>query len=348
MNQEKKDKINSSIRKLHRKLSESNTRFSSFCLKIFKYVRTQVFSFRTWRDRIKAISGPLREVIKHKHRFVVMDQNTYKEKLSFQLSGINIFVTVGISMIVLVVLTTLLIAFTPLRELIPGYTSTKLVEQSFKNEQMIDSLIHVLDTQEWMLSNMQDVLEGKQMPGEESVHHQDSAKTHQNIQYTHSKEDSLLRKEMETVDKESMGMSRRNSDEVAASGSNTLSSLNAQLLFTPLKGKVISTYNPRTRHFGVDISGAGTETVKAIYAGTVVFSSFTVESGYVIVLQHAGNTMSVYKNNNELLKHEGDAVRAGEPISYVGNSDGRSGTPHLHFELWVNGKPVNPLQYISF
>ena len=130
---------------------------------------------KSWGTRIKRLAGPISDLIKHKHRFVVLDSDTFKEKWSFQLSGINLFVTIGISMIVLVVLTALLIVFTPLREWIPGYSNQEMQEQTYRNAQMIDSLQRQLEYQEWMVVTLQDIIGGKTMPGEEAVQrHTDS------------------------------------------------------------------------------------------------------------------------------------------------------------------------------
>lgn len=147
---------------------------------------------------MKEFSQPLRDVIKNKHKFVVIDNETLKEKFSFQLSGINLFVWVGISIIVLVILTTLIIAFTPLREFIPGYSSTEMIEQSYRNEQLIDSLTQELDNQTRMLNNIKAVVMGEELRDSEILPSQDSAAVPGPVNYIHSKADSLLRSEVET------------------------------------------------------------------------------------------------------------------------------------------------------
>lgn len=159
------------------------------------FSRIRSFFQRLWNRR-----HVIDDIVKHKHRFVVMDTDTYKEKISFQLSGINIFVFMGITALVLVFLTAMLLAFTPLRELIPGYTNTKMVEQTYKNARVIDSLESQLKAQEEMLADIQYVMLGK-----------DPAERHKTVQqertdsvkvkptpYVRSKADTLLRKEVET------------------------------------------------------------------------------------------------------------------------------------------------------
>lgn len=279
--------------------------------------------------------------VRHKQRFVVMDSVTFKEKWSFQLSAINLFVTVGISIIVLIVLTTVLIAFTPLREFIPGYANQKMTEQTYQNTLVLDSLEAQLAQQERMLADLKDLFEGR----DPDLRHQqgDSATTTKEAKpYSHSAADSALRHEVESQDRYSVGSRPATNDAAQMDAAPTI------LLFTPLKGKVIGPYDEQRRHFGVDIAGALNQPIKACAPGTVVFSNYTIETGYVIALQHQGGMMSVYKHNSALLKKEGDVVRAGEPICVLGNTGELTSGPHLHFELWVAGKPVNPLTFVSF
>lgn len=168
--------------------------------KIRKGLTSKLVNVKSWGRGIKFLIAQVGDIVRHKHRFVVMDSETFKEKFSFQLSGINLFVTVGISVIILIVLTTILIAFTPLREYIPGYQNSDMVEQTYHNAQIIDSLERRVATQEWMIANIQDVLEGKTMPGEDDAMKRVDSLSSLGIsveEYRHSKDDSLLRAEIE-------------------------------------------------------------------------------------------------------------------------------------------------------
>lgn len=298
---------------------------------------------KEWWIRIKGT--PVGDVIRHKHRFVVMDTDTFKEKFSFQLSGINLFVTIGVTIIVLIVLTTVLIAFTPLREYIPGYTDTEMVEQTYVNAKKIDSLELKLNDQEWMIATLQAVLRGEQPNEELEEVLSDSISTlaMATKAYRHSKEDSLLRLDVERED---------NRYEVKQRGAQAVPEAQqpaiTHLFFAPVKGNIVEPYNATNRHFGVDIAAANNTPVNAAYSGTVIFAGFTVETGNVIALQHPGGVITVYRNNSVLLKHQGDAVRAGEPIAFVGNGTKQELGPYLHLEVWVNGTPINPEEYISF
>lgn len=298
---------------------------------------------KDWWINIK--STPVSDVIKHKHRFVVMDTDTFKEKFSFQLSGINLFVTIGATIIVLIVLTTVLIAFTPLREYIPGYTDTDMVEQTYVNAKKIDSLEVMLNDQEWMVATLQAVLRGERLGDDLEQVLTDSSSTFETATkaYRHVKEDSLLRLDVEREDNRYQVKQKQ-----SQATTETTQPVVTHLFFAPVKGNIVEPFNVTSRHYGVDIAAAANTPVNAAYSGTVIFTGFTVETGNVIALQHPGGVITVYRNNSALLKHQGDAVRAGEPIAYVGNGVKQERGPYLHLEVWVNGMPVNPKEYISF
>lgn len=179
---------------------------------IRKWFATKLFNFKAWGRTIKSLYEPIKDVIKNKHRFVVLDSNTYKEKISFELTGINLFVTLGITILVLIVLTIVLIAFTPLREYIPGYTNSEVVEQTYRNSIVIDSLEQQIDRQEWMIQTMQEVLSGKEMPSAGEIEKKVdslSALGVTAIEYRKSKADSLLREEVETIEKKNENKRRK-------------------------------------------------------------------------------------------------------------------------------------------
>lgn len=302
---------------------------------------------KDWWLKIK--NSQVSDVIKHKHRFVVMDTDTFKEKFSFQLSGINLFVSVGITVIVLIVLTTVLIAFTPLREYIPGYTDTEMIEQTYANAKKIDSLERAVADQEWVLATMQALMRGEALGTQADSVMADSTSTLAVVAgvYRRSREDSLLRLEVERED------SRYQVKAVVRQPTSTATAVDMQppvthLFFAPVKGNIVRPYSSAMRHYGVDIAAASESPVNAAYSGTVVSAGFTAEDGHVIALQHPAGVITVYRNNSALLKHQGDAVRAGEPIAFVGTGTTTELGPHLHLEVWVNGTPVNPEEYISF
>ena len=302
---------------------------------------------KDWWLKIK--NSQVSDVIKHKHRFVVMDTDTFKEKFSFQLSGINLFVTVGITVIVLIVLTTVLIAFTPLREYIPGYTDTEMIEQTYANAKKIDSLERAVADQEWVLATMQALMRGEALGAQADSMMADSTSTLAVVAgaYRRSREDSLLRLEVESEDNRYQVKSSVRQATGAATTADMQPTV-THLFFAPVKGNIVRPYSNAMRHYGVDIAAASESPVNAAYSGTVVSAGFTAEDGHVIALQHPAGVITIYRNNSALLKHQGDAVRAGEPIAFVGTGTTTELGPHLHLEVWVNGTPVNPEEYISF
>ena len=284
--------------------------------------------------------------LKNKYRLVVMNDDTFEEKLSFRLSRLNVFVALGTLSILLVFLTTYIIAFTPLREYIPGYTNLKLTKESYNNALKIDSLQSIAHSQELYLYNLKLLLEGKVVI-DKVQQPRDTTKKYNNIVLTKSKEDSILRHYVESKDNKYDLASQDlmiQSDEQAQANST----INSFLYFTPLKGVILNGFDIVKKHYGIDIAGKKDDVIKSVLDGTVIFANWTLETGYIIGIQHQHNLISVYKHNSALLKKAGDYVKAGEAISFIGNSGELTTGPHLHFELWYNGSPVNPRDYISF
>ncbi|MBQ4377288.1 MAG: M23 family metallopeptidase [Bacteroidales bacterium] len=319
--------------------------------RIHRWFSTKMWNFKAWGRGMKTLYAHIKDVIKTKHRFVVMDSQTYKEKFAFQLSGVNFFVAIGVSVIVLIILTTVLIAFTPLREFIPGYANSEMVEQTYHNAAVIDSLEQKMLYQEWMINTIQDVLSERDMASEDDAQKRCDSIAALGVtpgEYTRSRSDSLLRLYVDQNDSRYQvrvpSQGSTSSRNVSLSGGQ----IGKGLFFTPVHGKIISGFDPQIYHYGVDVAAIANSPINAIYGGTVIFANFTVETGYVIAVQHPGNVISFYKHCSTLLKQQGDVVRVGEPLAYLGNSGELTTGPHLHFELWMNGKPVDPSQFIVF
>lgn len=313
------------------------------------WISTKKINFANWKQVIKTLYERLKELLQGKHRFAVMDAQTFREKFAFQLSGATIFIAVSATIVLLIILTTVLIVFTPLREYIPGYANSDLIEQSYRNTLIIDSLQQQVSYQEWMISNIQDVIAGKQMvTAKETEHKSDSlaALGVSHTAYVRSRDDSLLRVYVGSNDKNYEVRLAPKVSTIAPQHKN--SRLAHGLFFTPMQGQVIAPFDLQLRHFGVDVAGVTNAPISAIYGGTVVFANFTVETGYTIAIQHADNIISLYKHCSSLLKKEGDAVLVGEPIAYLGNTGTLTTGPHLHFEIWMMGNPVDPVQYVRF
>ena len=279
--------------------------------------------------------------LRNKYRLVISNEETFEEEFSFRISRLNAFVTIGTVAIVLIILTTFLIAFTPLREYIPGYTDVTLRKRVVELQQLTDSLAVDFRQKSIYIQNIKNIIDGKEI-SEDTTDMVVETDNYQNIEYTRSVEDSLLR---QSYDNEtSYDLYYNEAEELSATAYERMSTN----FFIPLKGIITNEFNMARQHYGIDVVAKQNEAVKAALDGTVIFAGWTVETGYVISIQHQGKFISFYKHNSVLLKQQGNIVKAGEPIAIVGESGELSTGPHLHFELWYNGTPVNPKDYIAF
>jgi len=244
----------------------------------------------------------------------------------------NLFVAGGVFAMFMILVTTFIIAFTPLREYVPGYGSVAEQRQLLELSALADSMENELMYKDYFIQNVQNLVMGRQ-PVESFKTFKDSSVNYQNIANVKSSEDSLLRAEMSGPE---------------YSGTSARVKAQATVFIPPVKGMVSEAFNPAINHFALDLTAPKNEVVKAVGDGSVILSAWTAETGHVLVIFHAPDFISVYKHNASLLKKQGDHVKAGEPIAFLGNSGEQSSGPHLHFELWLNGKPVNPNDYITF
>lgn len=272
----------------------------------------------------------------HKYRLVILNEDTFEEKVSFKLTRLNVFVVVTLTAIVLIAGTTVLIAFTGLREYIPGYSSTELQQRALNLAYKSDSLQVVVELNNQYLNSIKRVLTGDVKPTE---FNKDSLMEAQRlnpeeVNLQPSREDTLLREMVVQEDK-------YNFLETATSRAN-------YALFPPLKGPFSESYNIRDKHFGVDIVASHNAPVKSVADGTVIFAAWTAETGNVIIVEHSYGLISIYKHNSSLTKEQGERVQRGEVIATAGSTGEYSTGPHLHFELWSEGQPVNPTDFIDF
>ena len=269
-----------------------------------------------------------------KYRFVIMTNSSFEEKLSLTLSRLNIFSLVGGVVFISFFCALLLVIYTPLSEYVPGKSSSevqkKLIELSLKS----DSLEFILLNRAIYLENIKNVINGKEL-STLRTNNKPNAKKKDKVIFEKSKADSLLRLSVEAENRGSIYI-------------KSLESNSYLMFFTPISGLIIDAYNSKTKHFGVDLVAKDKSRISSVLDGTVIISHWTSETGYVIVIQHANNYTSIYKHNSLLLKDVGYFVSAGDHVAVIGNSGELSSGPHLHFELWHKGNPVNPEDYISF
>jgi murein DD-endopeptidase MepM/ murein hydrolase activator NlpD len=274
--------------------------------------------------------------LRNKYRLVILNDDTFEEKLSLKLSRLNVFVISAILVFVLIAGTILLIALTPLREYIPGYASTNLKREVLSLAIKADSLEAQLQYSDKYINNIARILRGE-VPEELPSGSPDStaAVKIEAKGLALSKDDSLFRHMIE--EEEIFNINKSSGDR-----------LKLFAFFPPIRGVVTNGFDIQSKHFGVDIAAPENAPVKACLAGTVVFSGWTTETGHVMVIQHQQDLTSVYKHNAATLKKKGDYVKTGEAIALLGRTGHLSTGPHLHFELWFSGNPVNPENYIAF
>lgn len=272
----------------------------------------------------------------NKYRLVVLNEDTFEERFAIKLTRLNVFVIVTLSTICLIAGTIFLIAFTPLREFIPGYSSSKLKKRATELSFRTDSLQQVIAVNEKYFSSIKRVLTGDVKTVEFNKDSILNAVNAENIQLTvkASKQDSLLRERVDKEDKYNLFQS-------AISSSNFV-------LFPPVNGSISEGYNVKEKHYAVDIIVAENTPVKSTADGTVIFAEWTAETGYVIIIEHSNDLISVYKHNASLTKEQGDVVKAGEVIALAGSTGAFTTGPHVHFELWSKGYPINPTNFIDF
>ena len=282
----------------------------------------------------KQNTSRFKEKLTNKYRLVVLNEDTFEERFSFKLNRLNVFVLSGIISILLIGLTAILIAFTPLREYIPGYSSSKLKKQATDLVYKVDSLEQQLAVNDVYIDNIREILTGKIKDvniDKDSIIEQLRI---EDAKLEPSAEDSIFRQEIEREDRYSLFEKATKKADL--------------VFFTPVKGQISDRYNPREKHYAVDIAVIKDAPVKAAADGTVIFTGFTAETGFVLILEHAKNFITVYKHNAMLHKEQGDLVKSGEVIANAGSTGTLTTGPHLHFELWNDGYPVNPTNFIDF
>ncbi|PKQ62733.1 peptidase M23 [Labilibaculum filiforme] len=282
---------------------------------------------------------PLLEKLKNKYRLTISNEGTFDEVLSIRLSRLNVFTVTGLFSIILIALVTLFIAFTPLREYIPGYPDGEMRRNIENNAILVDSLIVELDKKDRFFQGIRNVVSGNDF--DNVVENADDSivdPKYKDLSFTTSSNDSVFRKEHEEDEKYNLSLG----------GAVKARGLSNTHFFAPIKGMITNHYDSRIEHFGTDIVGGLNERISSVLDGTVVFSEWTLNTGYVIQIQHSNNLLSIYKHNSELLKKTGEHVKAGEAIALLGNSGELTSGPHLHFELWHNGQALNPEDFIKF
>ena len=271
-------------------------------------------------------------------RLTLADNATHEEIYAIKFSKLGFFSTIALLLCVIIGAVYSILVFTPLHYSIPGYPDANFRSQALYNAVKIDSLESAMIRWELYAVNINRTLNGEQTLSLEEVtdnSHIVPYLEQKNINYL-QKQDSILRAKVK--EEEQFGLSSGAKRDLPIEGIH---------FFTPLVGVISNGFDLST-HPAVDITAPANSVVKACLDGTVIYSGWSNEYGYTISIQHDSDLVSTYKHNRSLLKKQGDKVKAGTPIAYVGDTGNTSNGDHLHFELWYKGSAVNPTLYISF
>lgn len=278
--------------------------------------------------------------LRNKFRFVVLNDETFEEKFSLKLTRTNVWVFLSVMAFTVIFLTSTAIIYTPLKYFIPGFGDynyrSQILQLQFKTDSLQDAMVSRQLWLENVINVASDNIDSTKPPKDVDVIDKskiDLSKV--------SSEDQELRKQVEDEENFSLSLS-------AGSGSVAVDEVKQMHLMDPVEGYVTDEYDPKKEHFGIDIAAKTDAPVKAVLDGKVISASYTLETGYVIAIQHANNLVSFYKHNSRLMKKPGEGVKAGDVIAVVGSTGEMSTGPHLHFELWHEGKSLNPKDYIVF
>ena len=279
------------------------------------------------------------EKLRDKYRLIIYNDESFEEVFSYRLNRLNVFFLVGLSTIILISFVYVLIAYTPLKEyVIPDYPKLEERQKIIETAIRTDSLENQLRMHQQHLSVLKTILSGGDAPqyvSEPNIQTSDSKDTN----FQRSVFDSLLRLEVQEYEAVNIEYEQ---------GSYTNTQVASIKFSPPIRGIISQEFSLKDQHFAIDIVAAKDQIVRSVLAGTVILSTWTLETGYVIGIQHSNDFVSFYKHNSKVLKTIGDEVKTGDGISIIGNTGEYTTGPHLHFELWHEGKPVNPVDFISF
>ncbi len=284
----------------------------------------------------KELRKKIFQMLKDHYRLIIYNDSTIQAVWSIKLTPIKVLTLGSLGAILLILLTTTIIAYTPLRENIPGYPSAKVRQQIIHNYVVVDSLENEIKIRDSYFDKIKTLFQGETPPEE-------SASTDPELKVTEATFDKF---NADSVFKDKLLDEKSNLS--IQQNKKRLPSIANIHFFTPLRGMITNKFNPKADHLAVDIVGKQNARISNVLDGTVIFSGWTMDTGYSIFIQHESNIISAYKHNAELLKEVGNKVKAGDVIAIMGNSGELTTGPHLHFELWHNGTALDPETYIDF
>jgi len=282
--------------------------------------------------------------LRNKYRLVVMQDDTFEEKASFKLSRINVILLLSALFVLFTAMIFALIVFTKLKEYIPGYGDVTLRQDYIELSSRTDSIQHALNIREMYWTSIGNVLSGQSDTSAILIINDSINANYDSVTTDFvSVDDSVLRAEYTPE-----GIDLTSPTVISDNNSFITSDIKEIHFFTPIDGFITAEFDVTTEHLGIDLGAPENEPIKATLDGVVLVADYTIETGHTIGIQHDNNLMSFYKHNSVLLKKVGNFVKAGEVIAIIGSSGELTTGPHLHFELWHNGVPLNPQDYVIF
>jgi len=284
------------------------------------------------------ISNKIKSWIETRYLFVVRREEDFSVINSFSITKIKMSLLVFLFLLSSLIFSLIISRTLLARWLDPVYQETENTQRIYALSEMVDSLYHEVEAKDQYVANIRRLMSGEQLDTTGVIADQPILEMDRSDLdlYKGGAATQRIRKEFESMPLDESSFRR-----IGGSFTDTY-------FFPPLKGVVTSKYNSREGHFGVDVVAAENEPVKAIAQGTVIFSTWTLETGYNIGVQHSNELVSIYKHNSVLLKQVGDPVKGGEIISIIGNTGEQTTGQHLHLELWYKGTPLNPQEFITF
>lgn len=286
-----------------------------------------------------------RERLANTYRLVVMNDETFEEVSSTRLSLLNIYVLLSSVLVIMAILVWLMIAFTPLRKYVPGYGDVMQDQEVRDLYRQVEDLEAELVTHRKYSENFRRILVGDVVTEDDVPKIDQEMMDASTIDTTAelSEEEMELRNELTL---EEVGVKAKAPRTTNLSPKDT--PLERLFFSSPVSGEISAGFMPDKEHFGVDVLAPKNTPIKAAMDGYVFLSDWTLETGNTIGIQHSSNLITFYKHNSVLLKEVGSYVKAGEAVAVIGNTGTMSNGPHLHFELWYKGKPIDPTEYIDF
>ena len=273
--------------------------------------------------------------LSERFHILLVNEKTLEKRKLFSSSSINLAASSLFAFLLLLSTSFMLIYITPLKEYFRGYTSIELRDNAVENSMKLDSLESLYISQSKYIKSLKDILSGNISfeDLDQNTENTESNSLELEIVKTNL-DDSLLRALVDEEDK-------YNAFDLQGERFTTV-------LFPPVKGGLSSGFDYESKHYGVDIAMPENSPVHSISEGIVVFAEWTSETGFVIILEHLNGLTSIYKHNSSIIKTQGDRIETGEIIAFTGNTGSLTTGPHLHFELWYRGEPVDPESYIEF